>query len=196
MTIGHSSIGELSIGEVALGVGAQIDVPVVDLALATTVPFVSSGGSAHPPVVVVAITALAPALSVNASVPLSEVVVATATPNVSANSVRPPSVDIVVGAPVPRAAAGVRVDVSNTDQVTPFTGSVGEHSVGESSIGVGDPDAPYYLVRPPIIIVQGFALEVHAGKRVDAPAADVVVATQALEIDARKRSVKIQIIAS
>jgi hypothetical protein len=197
MSIGTSSVGELSIGERPIAVGAEVSIPAVGVTVTAETPAVASGGSAQVPAAAIVVAAPTPQLSVNISAPSAAITVSAATPNISANSVRVPASEIVVAAFAPRIAIGAAVHVSNTVQVTGTTGSIGDHSIGEFAIGGGELRGDdVFIQRPALIILQAAEPSVRAGKRIDVLTRNLAIAAVIPEIDARKRGVKIQAIAS
>jgi hypothetical protein len=160
-----------------IGAGAYIAAPVARAVTVTvSAPVVTAGKSVFPPAAVVSVTAPIAGVSISATIsPATCQVVATSTPA--------------------EILGGNYIEASNTITMSTPYGEIGSSSIGEFSIGEGEPSSRI-VRRGPLVIISCTPPFVTTGKAIFPSAAVVSVTAPRPEIDGRTRKLRILAIAS
>lgn len=202
---GGASVGTTSrsiavtVAACLIAISATIAVPTANVAVSSLAPQVQADAARlNPPTSSVAVAIHAPLVSAGANVQTvaASIVVATPAPKVMAGaSVSPATASVAVVSPASSVVAGNAVDARNTIIMVTTYGEIASSSIGELSIGEGEPSTRTVL-QSPFITVMSAPPFITAGKTILPTAANVSVTSPRSEIDSRDRKLRIYAIAS
>lgn len=201
MSIGNGSIGEFSVGEQISSSG--VDLPVSGagtIAVVGNAPTLLVGTLIAVPTGTIAVVGNAPLVAGGKalSVPAAAISVVANAPQIlqSANILIPVGNIVVVGQP-PTLGAGAFVDSpSRQDSFQSFGESIGNHSIGEFSIGEGPQETTLSGRRTARIQLVGNAPKIMAGASIRIPVGTIAISGVIPEIDSRRRKLRSSAICS